>query len=713
MNSVGLRRPTLVLWARPEFLMSIFESTSSYPVSLSLAEAASGHRASQDRPSYQPKPANRGNGPNNSPQKAQGHVPQPIVSSKPQAPKAKHSQPITGHSPAPNSVPRGLPQKAQNQAPTPQSFFSLSPTHQQPTNSGKNTANGSPKVQTTTQHAPRGGQSAKGLESPSHSHKASSHSHPAQETSIKGNKNPPKSTMNDWFLRPIKSPSPTKNVPPPAPAKASPPIPSAGSKGTGNPPFDSMNPSGSKRNSLSGSHQAAKRSPAPAEGPGTLGWLSSWLPSAGQAPVQATKKPMPNPSTGKRLESLPNGSQTRQFQTSNSSRPKGTDSGGANGPPKNGPTPNNSSTPAHDKVRPLSRQVPETSPAFNKGNNGGRNELPLIPPKKESSPANNEAHAQSRHAQAASPASTNKGNDHVALKLPSLVGDRSPGRGESTPSPPKKDSTAANNSTGNRSSNRTNMSTSSSQRNSSSGSHRESSSCATNMSTKPPAVPQGSGALGWLSSWFMPPATDISKQVQVTKKPSPVPNKAKGLLNGSQTRQSQASNSSAAKGTEIALTNVPPKRDSPTSNKVHPESRHVQETFNKGINNNVSAKASSRAEDRSLGWNETFAFLPKKDSTPANRKTSSSTSAETKGITGPNVKSATDCSPKSSGSKHLSSHSSAAYGRSLNQDQALAIVTRKQPVPSMQDILPARLSSMRCISCFSSLIISSSQFAVQ
>ncbi len=38
---------------------------------------------------------------------------------------------------------------------------------------------------------------------------------------------------------------------------------------------------------------------APAENAsGLLGWFSSWLPNAEQEPVQATKKPMPNPSKG-------------------------------------------------------------------------------------------------------------------------------------------------------------------------------------------------------------------------------------------------------------------------------------------------------------------------------------------------------------------------------------------------------------------------------
>jgi hypothetical protein len=154
--------------------------------------------------------------------------------------------------------------------------------------------------------------------------------------------------MNARSLGQINTFSPTKNVTPP-PAKASPSI-SGGSKGTGNRSSDSMNLSGPKRNFSSGPHQAntmsAKQSPAAAE---ALGWLSSWLPSAGPAPVQATKKPMPNPNKAQGLESLLNGSQTRQIQVSNSSMLKGTDIGVANVPPKNGPTPKNSSIPANDK----------------------------------------------------------------------------------------------------------------------------------------------------------------------------------------------------------------------------------------------------------------------------------------------------------------------------------------------------------------------------
>ena len=88
--------------------------------------------------------------------------------------------------------------------------------------------------------------------------------------------------------------------------------------------FDSTNPSGStslritvfyasivessnlsaKRDSSSGSHQAnimmsapKRSSAATPQDSGTLGWLSSWLPGAGPAPVQATKKPTPNSPT--------------------------------------------------------------------------------------------------------------------------------------------------------------------------------------------------------------------------------------------------------------------------------------------------------------------------------------------------------------------------------------------------------------------------------
>ena len=85
-----------------------------------------------------------------------------------------------------------------------------------------------------------------------------------------------------------------------------------------------------------------------------------------------------------------------------------------------------------------------------------------------------------------------------------------------------------------------------------------------------------------------------------------------------------------------------------------------------GNNNNISAKRSSRIEDRSLGLSEPFAILPKKDSSPASKKTSPSILTESmvsyrssvrlcngpisplaKG-TGCDGKSASDCSPKSS-----------------------------------------------------------------
>lgn len=58
---------------------------------------------------------------------------------------------------------------------------------------------------------------------------------------------------------------------------------------------------------------------------------------------------------------------------------------------------------------------------------------------------------------------------------------------------------------------------------SSNGSRGESSgSGARNMS---PAVPEGSGVLGWVSSWFTPPVPDTGKQVQAMKKASPSPGK--------------------------------------------------------------------------------------------------------------------------------------------------------------------------------------------
>ncbi|KAF8232254.1 hypothetical protein L208DRAFT_947332 [Tricholoma matsutake] len=140
----------------------------------------------------QAAPKHTGNGSNNL-QKAQGQLLHTAnLSSKPKTPKPKHPHPLTGgHSPAQNPVlsspprpgnvqpspssgvhgnkvgqnvfqdqtltskqnghPRPDAQKAQNHAPTPQIF----PTHQQPTNSGKNTTNG--KVQTTTQHTRPGG----------------------------------------------------------------------------------------------------------------------------------------------------------------------------------------------------------------------------------------------------------------------------------------------------------------------------------------------------------------------------------------------------------------------------------------------------------------------------------------------------------------------------------------------------------------------------
>ncbi len=76
---------------------------------------------------------------------------------------------------------------------------------------------------------------------------------------------------------------------------------------------------------------------------------------------------------------------------------------------------------------------------------------------------------------------------------------------------------------------------------------------------------------------------------------------------------------------------------------VHPESRHVQETFNNkgklklvyftmtylpqiGNNNYISAKRSSWVEGQSPGWSETFAMPPKNDTPPASKKTSPSIS---------------------------------------------------------------------------------------
>lgn len=224
-------------------------------LSVSLAEAMSGHRASQGRPVNQGTPKRNGSGLNNGPQKVQGHSPQTNISSKNEAPKPKNSQAFFGgHSSASNSalpspprpgnaqhlpVPKAhgatisgnkmfqdsLPtskqsghtqphaQKAQNHTPTPPK---ASPAHQQ--QSGKNTAsNAFPKVQVATthaQHPSRGGQSyappAQGSEMPSHKsqqqHKAPPHSRLMQETSSKGHKDtPPKSSTN-------KGKSPTESV---------------------------------------------------------------------------------------------------------------------------------------------------------------------------------------------------------------------------------------------------------------------------------------------------------------------------------------------------------------------------------------------------------------------------------------------------------------------------------------------------------------------
>lgn len=52
-----------------------------------------------------------------------------------------------------------------------------------------------------------------------------------------------------------------------------------------------------KRNSSNQTNMSAKQSPA-VEGLGLSGWLSSWLPTGGLAPVQATKKTASNPNKG-------------------------------------------------------------------------------------------------------------------------------------------------------------------------------------------------------------------------------------------------------------------------------------------------------------------------------------------------------------------------------------------------------------------------------
>ncbi|EDR10146.1 uncharacterized protein LACBIDRAFT_293747 [Laccaria bicolor S238N-H82] len=162
-------------------------------VSLSSAEATSGHRASQDRSVNQGTPKRNESGLNNGPQKVQRPSPQPNISSKNAAPKPKHSQAFFGgQSSASNSAPKwsnhireqGVPrpiaevvaakqsghtqpraQTAQNHTPTPRkdpTFFSASPAHQQ--QSGKNTASNTfPKVQVATtqaQRPSRGGQSS-------------------------------------------------------------------------------------------------------------------------------------------------------------------------------------------------------------------------------------------------------------------------------------------------------------------------------------------------------------------------------------------------------------------------------------------------------------------------------------------------------------------------------------------------------------------------
>jgi hypothetical protein len=102
-------------------------------------------------------------------------------------------------------------------------------------------------------------------------------------------------------------------------------------KGTENPhqaKLQSMNPPGrtsfilsylcinkstnvlAKRNSSSESNQAnmtAKQFLGTVESSDPLAWLSSWLPSAGPAPAQATKKPMPSPSKGMSIYHPPPG----------------------------------------------------------------------------------------------------------------------------------------------------------------------------------------------------------------------------------------------------------------------------------------------------------------------------------------------------------------------------------------------------------------------
>ncbi|KAF8966470.1 hypothetical protein BDZ97DRAFT_1903767 [Flammula alnicola] len=195
-------------------------------VSLSSAEAMSGHRASQDRSVNQAK--RNGSGLNNGPQKVQGHSPQPNISSKNEAPKPKHSQAFFGgHSSASNSaltwsnhireqgVPRPIAdvvaakqsghtqphaQKAQNHAPTPPKAI-----RKKSVDTASNTF---PKVQVATthaQHPSRGGQSsappAQGSEKPSHKSQQQHKGHkdtPPKPSTNKG-KPPTESVLSTVF----------------------------------------------------------------------------------------------------------------------------------------------------------------------------------------------------------------------------------------------------------------------------------------------------------------------------------------------------------------------------------------------------------------------------------------------------------------------------------------------------------------------------------
>src|SRR6266508_1887194 len=58
-----------------------------------------------------------------------------------------------------------------------------------------------------------------------------------------------------------------------------------------------------KPNSSHQANMSAKQSSV-AKVSGLVGWLSSWLPSAGLAPVKATKQPMPNLSKGMNIYPL-------------------------------------------------------------------------------------------------------------------------------------------------------------------------------------------------------------------------------------------------------------------------------------------------------------------------------------------------------------------------------------------------------------------------